>query len=134
MIENLREDFLQREIRKLCGESIPTENLYEAEEVTSPVIYTQHDYEMENGMKLLSDSSSPSCTLQEKTKKVLNEYTTTMFAANPQLILPSDEQGNPKMDLNFSRQEPNTPKQDSYLHLVLPAKDINILNPTKLYS
>lgn len=57
MIENLREDFLQREIRKLCGEPIPNEGLFEGEEVTSPVVYTQHDFELENSMKLLSDSS-----------------------------------------------------------------------------
>jgi hypothetical protein len=40
MIENLREDFLQREIRKLCGEPISNDHLFEGEEVTSPVVYT----------------------------------------------------------------------------------------------
>ena len=48
-----------------------------------------------------------------------------MFAAKPQLILPTDEDGNLKnWDQNFSRNV----GADSYLHIVLPAKDINILN------
>lgn len=53
MIENLREDFLQREIKKLCGETIPEQDLFE--EITAPIVYTQHDFELENGMKLVTD-------------------------------------------------------------------------------
>jgi hypothetical protein len=57
--------------------------------------------------------------------------TTTLYANNPQMILPQDEQGNIKnWDLNFSRNV----GADSYLHIVLPAKDINILNPGNTYQ
>jgi hypothetical protein len=55
-----------------------------------------------------------------------------MFAGNPQLIMPIDESGNMMMDLNFSSQKDIS--KESYLHLVLPAKEINILNPQKLYT
>jgi hypothetical protein len=55
-----------------------------------------------------------------------------MFAGNPQLIMPIDERGNTMMDLNFSSQQDIS--KESYLHLVLPAKEINILNPQKLFT
>jgi hypothetical protein len=53
-----------------------------------------------------------------------------LFAAKPKMILPTDEHGNIKnWDLNFSRNVGS----DSYLHIVLPAKDMNILNPGSDY-
>ena len=54
--------------------------------------------------------------------------TTTVYAQNPQLILPSDEDGN---RMNFSRNV-GADSPDSYLHLVLPANQINILNPGRV--
>ena len=62
---------------------------------------------------------------------MLNEKTVTMFAGTPQLIMPVDEKGNKVTDLNFSSQQDIS--KESYLHLILPAKELNILNHQKLY-
>lgn len=48
------------------------------------------------------------------------------------MIMPSDESGNFMMDLNISGQRDIS--EESYLHLVLPAKEINFLNLQKEYS
>lgn len=97
MLESLREDYL--------GKVCPDEAALTQETFLPPVIYQA------------VHSSKP---------LNLGESTTTLFAANPQMILPTDQEGNLKnWDLNFSRNV----GADSYLHIVLPAKDINILNP-----
>ena len=61
MIEDLREDFLKRELEKLCGLSDIEELMKFGEEdlevTSSPVVYTQTDYENGNGLKLLDDPS-----------------------------------------------------------------------------
>lgn len=103
MLESLRDDYLD----KLC----PDENSVIPQENYPPVIYQPEQ--------------------SEKQELTLQEMTTTLFANNPQMILPQDEFGNIKnWDLNFSRNV----GADSYLHIVLPAKDINILNPGNTYQ
>lgn len=103
MLESLRDDYLD----KLC----PDENAIGSEENFPPVIYQPGQ--------------------SQKQELTPSEVTTTLFAANPQMILPTDQEGNIKnWDLNFSRNV----GADSYLHIVLPAKDINILNPGSTYQ
>lgn len=56
----------------------------------------------------------------------LKEHTTTLFTKSPSLILPSDKHGNTIMNLTTPDDlEP----QEQYMHIILPAKDINVLNP-----
>jgi len=54
---------------------------------------------------------------------MLNAHTTTLYTGNTQMILPSDENGNQKMDFGISQTD-----DASRLHIVIPAKDINVLN------
>jgi hypothetical protein len=102
MLESLREDYLG----KIC----PDDLAFSQDAFLPPVIYRP-----------------------ELSSKPLNpgESTTTLFAANPKMILPADEEGNLKnWDLNFSRNV----GADSYLHIILPANQINILNPGSNYE
>ena len=81
MIENLREDFLKRELEKLCGHEFSSEQVFEGD-ITSPVVYTQTDFEVENGLEIRAEPAS----CQEKSAdafKILNEKTLTMFAGSP---------------------------------------------------
>jgi len=50
----------------------------------------------------------------------LGGRTTTLYSANPSMILASDSNGNSKMLENSDESQ--------YLHIVLPTSDINILN------
>ena len=102
MLESLREDYLD----KTC----PDDPTFAQEAFLPPVMYRP---------ELSSKPLNPSVS------------TTTLFAANPQMILPVDEEGNIKnWDMNFSRNV----GADSFIHIVLPANQINVLNPGSNYE
>ena len=58
--------------------------------------------------------------MQEDAYEKINRRTTTLYANNPSLILPTDFKG------NYQMLEQNNDNQ--YLHILLPANQLNILN------
>lgn len=56
----------------------------------------------------------------QKAYNRLSGHTTTLYAQRPSLILPQDKDGNYKMFNPTARNE--------YLHILMPLKDVNILN------
>lgn len=149
----MREDFLERELEKMCLESgqesqyaehitagmkrskpVPTIEVVKpqdpplrATQITSPAVYKHKPQPYTilgaNPGQSMSVATRGFCESEQETKlQRLNDLTTTLQCRQPSLILPHDQHGNAKM-LNIT-----TTGDNQYMHIVLPAKEINILN------
>jgi hypothetical protein len=152
-LENMREDFLERELEKMCLESgqeseyaehitaamkrskpVPTIEVVETKDArlrdtqtTSPAVYKHKPQPYTilgaNPNKSMALATRGFCEAEQETKlQRLNDLTTTLQCRQPSLILPHDQDGNAKM-LNIT-----TTGDNQYMHIVLPAEEINILN------
>lgn len=113
-IENLREDYLDKQIKTNCAQQMFGQS---NEENTKPVLYNHNAWTINNqGRTYCSGNDSGS----KKTYDQISGHTTTLFAQRPSLILPQDKDGNYKMF--------NPTAKNEYLQILMPFKDVNILN------
>jgi len=137
MLEGIREDYLEKEINKICAKQMFGEVIIEEEitlnqntselSTTEVVVYKPKQSVLQSPRRdamSLKDGRGRFCANADfKTNyDELNDRTTTLYSANPSLILPSDEHGNSKM-LEYSENG-----ESQYLHIVLPTSELNILN------
>ena len=135
MIEDMREDFLEKELDKLCG-ACPKEHksdvvILQAEESlglnqTLPAVYkppmTYHNP---------SDSyalTSKECSDRNAQRRELEEMTTTLYAGDPSMVLPTDENGLVK-EINLMTSGNSS---DSILQIIVPTHELNIINQNNL--
>lgn len=168
-LEDMREDFLERELEKMClqsgqenqyaeqlyrkkvNENLETEfktKIVEPHNIKEKVKFDVEEEIIKSNAPAIIKSKtirkqpkSPFIYMEESLNKQmkvkstgfcegnkdhqlqkLNDITTTLQCSNPNLILPHDSNGNAKM-LNVTDTGDN-----QYLHIVLPAKELNILN------
>lgn len=109
---------------------------------TLPVVYTSSQaqtpaVEVADTDKSVQLYHPKACSPNELAQNIqsINETHTTIFAPSPQVILPSDSKGNINMNFNafnMNSEEGQMAYSDqSRLHIILPAKEINVLNPSQ---
>lgn len=138
MVEDMRHDYLHRQYEQLCKVALKPWTSNQENEPTKYGLSQSGSREdlpvPSKGSSLKYFSESNTCPnglgrdqgeqpTQEEQIQSMEEKTTTIFASQPQIILPQDKKG------NSITPRVITEGDESYLHLILPANEFNIINP-----
>lgn len=111
MLEDYREDYLDKTIKAHCASQM----FGDSSQSSGIVPYYSSSWSLGDSTQYCSGSTS-----QQKILDRLTQDTTTMMIERPQIILPYDKKGKLRM---FDQTSDN-----QYLHILMPYKDINIIN------
>lgn len=125
MVEAFRQNYIEKELEKLCAEEAFGEPKIETVPAGSnlPAVITRGGNKL-NVKNNIQISKPQFCSQGNHETRVeeINSQTTTLYTGKPSLILPSDQYGNQK------KLEFNTSDESQYLHIILPTSELNILN------